>query len=716
MPSPRLHRRSLLAGLAAAAGLPGCSVPAIGQRGRVAPTLAPSPSPVTTTAASSPPPTATGAANLIQVTAGALVVRIRPLPWGIEAWDGGRVLFQEAAGTSMNSPYGTLSYQRAGSGNWQHLLALESLEVIAGGQRCSVRTTEASAGLATVEVTAVGDGVIRVAFQPPAGASVTQTAAAAASDDSETLLGLGERFDGLALAGRQLDLWAADRREVKYGSSTYLPVPWLLSNRGYGFLLDDTQRSHWELRSQRRDAWLASVPGPALAYYLIAGAPARALDRYTALTGRPATPPAWGFGVVKTLVGGEQRVLADAARLRDAEVPVDGVFVYDATDDAANVGWPGLPYDAIPRGPYPDVRRLTDGLRKLGFRPLGYFSTDFRPERKSYGEAARQGFLVRGSDGKPWLSPLYKISLLDMTNPEAVAWWQNGPLKRALVDLGFDGGMFDLGESVPVDARFSGGRTGATVHNAFPVACGQALDGALQAWKPDGMFWQRSGYTGGQRFERSTWPGDPLQSWQPVTGIPSMLPAALGAGLAGYAYWHTEVGGFVDAGLDAASDRELYLRWLQFGAFTTLLRDNYGDRRGHPTDIWTDAETLALWRRYARIHQALAPYLRQAARQAQQTGIPLLRHLAFANPDDPRAWAEQGQYLLGGDLLVAPVVQQGARTKAVYLPAGPWRDWWTDTQYQGPADVTVPAPYDQIPVFVRGGAAPPLPAAASLLR
>jgi alpha-glucosidase (family GH31 glycosyl hydrolase) len=655
------------------------------------------------------------ASNTLEVEAGDLILRLGRQPWSLEAWRGGRLLFQEVAGTPGNSPYGTMSYQRAGSGAWQHLVSLERLEAIAGGQRCYVRSTEVGADPATVEVTVRGDGVIRVAFQPPKGTTVSRTAAAVMSDEAEILLGLGERFDGLMLAGRQFQLWAADRREVQYGSSTYLPVPWLLSNRGYGFLLDDTRRSSWEIRSQRTDAWSVSVPGPDLAYYLIAGTPAQAINRYTALTGRPPMPPTWGFGVVKALVGGEQRVLADAARLRDNGVPVDGIFVYDATDDEANVGWPGLPYDAIPRGPYPDLRRLTDGLRKLGYRPLGYFSSDFRPERKSYARAAEQGFLVHGSDGKPWVSPLYKISLLDATNPAAVNWWQNGPLKRAFVDLGFDGGMFDLGEAVPVDARFDGGRTGATVHNAFPVAFGRALDGALQAWKPDGMFWMRSGFSGGQRFEKSTWSGDPTHSWQPVTGLPSMLPAALGAGLAGYAYWHTEVGGFVDAGLDAASDRELYLRWLQLGAFTALLRDNYGDRRGHPTDIWTDAETLGLWRRYARIHQALGPYLRRTAQLAQQTGLPVLRQLALAYPDDRRAWGEQGQYLLGDDLMIAPVVQQGVSSRQVYLPMGQWRDWWTGARYQGPSDVTVPAPYDRIPVFVRGEPATPLPEAADFL-
>lgn len=145
-----------------------------------------------------------------------------------------------------------------------------------------------------------------------------------------------------------------------------------------------------------------------------------------------------------------------------------------------------------------------------------------------------------------------------------------------------------------------------------------------------------------------------------------------------------------------------------------MLRDQYGDRRGQPTDVWSDDETVALWRRYARLHQALVPYLAGLAAEAQATGLPLIRHLVLHFPDDPRAWQEEQQYLLGADLLVAPVIQPGGRTRTLYVPRGEWTHWWTGRTYIGPADVTVPAPIGQIPVFVRGGVASPLPDPSTL--
>lgn len=657
-------------------------------------------------------PTVAESADSIELTSGDLVIRVRRQPWALEAWVGADVVFRELDGVPADSPYGTLGYSRTSAdgreGAWFHVTGVTVVEPVAGGRRLQAATTEPGAGPALVEITAPQAGVVRVQFTPPPGPPVVWTVASASSDDAERLLGLGERFDGVSLAGRRIELWAADRREVGYGDSTYLPVPWVLSSHGYGFLLDDTRRSAWEVRSARGDAWSVGTPGSGLAYYLVAGPPARAIERYTALTGRPPLPPKWGLGVVKTAVGGEARVLADAARIEAAGIPVDGLYVWDATDDEANVGWPHVTFEPVSGGRYPDVARLNRQLRAMGFHPLGYFGPDFRPERQSRAEADRRGFLVRGADGRSWVHPLYGISLIDATNPKAVEWWTNVGFRRALVDLGFDGGMLDLGEAIAPDAQLAG-RSGAEMHNAFPVAYTGAAYRAVEAFKPDGLLWMRSGFTGAQRFHAATWPGDPVHSWDGVTGFKSLVPAGISAGLAGYAYWHAEVGGYVDGVTDRASERDLYLRWLELGAFTAMLRDNYGDRHGNPSYTWSDDQTVALWRRYARIHQALGPYLWNAAQQAHETGLPLVRHLAIGYPDDARAWDEEQEFMLGDDLLVAPVVEPLATTRTVYLPRGRWTSWWTGREYAGPGEVTVPAPQEQIPVFVREGASSPLP-------
>lgn len=629
--------------------------------------------------------------------------------WQLTAHWQGKDIFVTAPDAGEWSPYGSPCYQRTGDDAWRHLTRVLSWQQTADGVHFTVATTEGPSAVANVTFTGPQDNVLRMTVAFPPGPPIGWAACSALLQAKETLLGLGEQFGGIALLDRSIQLWAEDRRAAGYGDATYLPVPWLISSAGFGFLLDDPRETRWRFRTERQDAWRVSVAGDSLNVALIAGQPAEALNRYTALTGRPPAPPAWGLGVVKTLIGGEERVLADAQRLRGDGIPVDGIYVYDCTDDAANMGWPVSTYDAIPPGSYPDPQRLATKLRELGFRPLGYFSPDFRPERTSYATAAQGGYLVRGPDGQPWKHPQFGVSLLDFANPEAVAWWRDGPLRRAVVDLGFDGGMYDLGEAIPLEARFADGQTGATMHNAYPVLMAKGASAALAAWKPDGLFWFRSGYVGAQRYQHGSWSGDPYNNWLPTVGLPSMLPAALGAGLAGYAYWHTEIGGYVDAGLRGASERELFFRWLQFAAFTSMLRDDYGDRRGVPTDIWTDAETLALWRRYAKIHQALRPYLLAAAQQAQATGLPLLRHLALAYPDDPRAWAEQSAYLLGDRVLVAPVVEPGATTHLAYLPRGEWHHWWTSAIFEGPTVALVSAPVDKIPIFVRTDVPSPLP-------
>jgi alpha-glucosidase len=301
------------------------------------------------------------------------------------------------------------------------------------------------------------------------------------------------------------------------------------------------------------------------------------------------------------------------------------------------------------------------------------------------------------------------VSWLDFTNPAAVAWWQAG-VHRALVDLDLDGGMVDFGDVVPADAVFADGRTGAQAHNDVPTLYHRALCEEAHRSKPDSVFWMRSGAAGGQRFHDGTWSGDPIDCWAPVTGLASLVPAALSAGLSGYPYWHTEVGGYVQAQppLPRAEEQELWLRWLQLGAFTAMLRDQYGEKPGAAVDAWTDAETLGEYVRYAAIHHRLLPYLYSLAREANETGMPLIRHLALAYPDDPLAWAVEDAYLLGPDLLVAPIVEPGAAGRAVYLPRGEWVDFWSGECRQGGAMSFVAAGRHTIPVFVRAGAALPL--------
>jgi alpha-glucosidase (family GH31 glycosyl hydrolase) len=189
-----------------------------------------------------------------------------------------------------------------------------------------------------------------------------------------------------------------------------------------------------------------------------------------------------------------------------------------------------------------------------------------------------------------------------------------------------------------------------------------------------------------------------------------MIPAALSFGLSGFPFWHAEVAGYVEAGLSRDQTRELWLRWLQLGTWTAMLRDHLGDHPSMPMDAYSDEGTLIAFREAARIHNSLVPYLYSLAVDATRTGLPMLRYMPLEVPDDPRAWQEEQSYFLGPVFLVAPVVRAGATSRTAYLPVGEWVDYWTDTTYSGGQEVTVAAPLagGRAPVFVRAGSMLPL--------
>jgi alpha-D-xyloside xylohydrolase len=272
--------------------------------------------------------------------------------------------------------------------------------------------------------------------------------------------------------------------------------------------------------------------------------------------------------------------------------------------------------------------------------------------------------------------------------------------------------MLDLGELTPEDARYFNGLDGRAMHNRYPVLYAQAAFESATSLKPDSVLFNRAGGIGAQAFQHLQWPGDPLIDWSESNGFKSMLPAALSFGLSGFPYWHPEVGGYLATGLPRDSERELWFRWLQLGAFSSLLRDQYGDHQtgSPPVEMWSDEETIEAFRFYARLHNRLLPYLYSYARIASETGLPLMRHLALNYPEDARAWTEERQYTLGDELLVAPVLEEAARTRMVYLPAGQWVDFWTGAIFEGAREIVAEAPLDRIPVYARAGALLPMAA------
>jgi alpha-D-xyloside xylohydrolase len=291
-------------------------------------------------------------------------------------------------------------------------------------------------------------------------------------------------------------------------------------------------------------------------------------------------------------------------------------------------------------------------------------------------------------------NPSLRGSCIDFTNPEAADWWQDRI--RSLIEMGVGGINTDFGEQVPEDAIFHDGRTGREMHNIYPRLYNEITYEAMQSVRA-GVLLARSAWHGSQALS-AIWAGDQTSDFAYNSGLRTAIVAGLSAGLSGFPYWASDIGGYFGAPTD-----EVYQRWSQFGAFSPIMMIHGAG----PREPWAFSDkTLGVYRRFARLHTDLFPYIYSYAHEASQTGIPIMRALPLEFPADPGAWGDLAaeQYCFGAELLVAPVYYSFSRTRFLYLPQGQWRDFWTGELLAGGQVLRYPAPVDQIPVFSRAGA------------
>jgi alpha-glucosidase len=687
-----------------------------------------------------------GAAAAAGVDAGALRARSASDPWRLTFSDGrGAPVLTEAPDTSPG-PAGTLGFRTATG--WVHATRATSFRQAGRALTAMLDTTDERGRRLEVRLVPAGEGVISLAMRVVGGPLDDVQALGIGFDaqPGERFFGFGERATGVEHRGRVVENHVADgpyqaeERDTvslfvpKAGfrardDATYYPVPWLLSSRGVGVLVDNDETSYFRLGTDDPDRWslevtggpedLPPLPAPAqLRVRVFAGpSPADVLRRFTAWTGRQPEPDApWVLGPWIQLGGSRDARLAQISGLRAADAPVSVIQTYT---------------HYLPCGDHEgrreDERAWVATLHAAGAAVTTYFNPMLCESYAApFADAVAAGALTRDAAGGSYVydytgSTIFRVGQFDFSTRAGRRHYARR-LAQAVED-GHDGWMEDFGEYTPLDAFTAGGVTGSAGHNRYPVDyhCG-AYHFTRRQRRPIVRF-QRSGWTGAAPCAQVVWNGDPSTSWG-FDGLASAVSGGLGMGLSGIAVWGSDIGGFFALG-ERALTPELLVRWVQLGAVSGVMRTQHNGFALPPKarpQIY-EADQVPNWKRYAKLRTQLYPYVVAAARTYRRTGMPIMRHAVLTHPDDQAAVARDDQFMFGPDLLIAPVLQPGTTTRELYLPRGDWVDLWragawdsaagsfvlgTASVLTGGRSIVVPAPLDELPILVRAGAVLPL--------
>lgn len=514
-------------------------------------------------------------------------------------------------------------------------------------------------------------------------------------EPDEHLFGLGERYGPLDKRGQRVISWNRETSLTNTTNVSYLNVPFFLSSRGYGVFVHHASKIVYELGFPSTISGSFRVEDPYLDYFLIYGpSPKQVLARYAGLTGRAALPPLWSFGVwmSRCMYRDRPQVEGVVERMRELGIPMDVLHLdprwlavrKHRQRDGCDFEWD---HDAFP-DPEDFIRWLADRGVKLCLweNPYVYKDTEM------YREGLEKGYFARGPAGRPSPSqdnPAENV-VVDFTNPRAVRWWQDK--HRPYLRMGVATFKTDYGEGVRPDALFADGRSGAQVHNLYPLLYNRAVFEVIRQERGEVMVWGRSGYAGSQRYP-VCWTGDAQCSFGGMAGT---LRAGLSLSLSGIPFWSHDIGGFY--GLNAQPpEPHLYIRWAQWGLLSSHSRF-HGVRAREPWYYGEDAVRIV--RDFVRLRYRLLPYLWACAHEASRTLVPVVRPMYLEFPEDPYAPAVHHQYMLGPSLLVAPVLNDEGRCR-VYLPAGRWYDFWDNSAIEGPRHLDLSVPLDRMPIYVR---------------
>ena len=529
----------------------------------------------------------------------------------------------------------------------------------------------------------------------------------------EHLYGLGEKFTRLNKVGQRIITWTQDA----FGSTSersHKNIPFLMSTRGYGLLLNTGARITWEIGTTSCQSVSLLSEDSTLDMFIICGDDfTEILQNYALLTGKAAMPPKWSFGLW----------VSSGGTYRDQEsnqAVVDGLETHDIPADVMHIDpwwmtWRQYCDFRWNTEAFPDVAGMIQDWHARGIKICLWEHPYISIESDLFETGKQNDYFLKRPDGEVYiidyglsLAPRpdgivrvatrdtswnAQVAIVDLTHPEAYTWFQD--LHRSVLQMGVDVFKTDFGEDVPEDAVFYNGQTGATMHNLYPLIYNQCVTEVTQQERGYEVVWSRAGTAGSQRFP-ICWSGDPASDFE---SLACTIRGGLSIGLSGIPFWSNDIGGY-----RKMPSPEVYIRWAQFGLFCSHSR-MHGDSPREPW-IFGD-EALEIVRRYVKLRYSLFPYLYSAAHQALTMNVPVIRAMVLAFPNDPNTYDKDLQYMLGNDLLVAPIYDE-SNERNIYFPAGTWINYHTGDIIHGETNRRVYAPLDTLPLYVRAGSVIPM--------
>lgn len=541
------------------------------------------------------------------------------------------------------------------------------------------------------------------------------------AEEDEKVYGCGEQLSYFNLRGKNFPLWTSEpgvgrnkntyttwQADVKdkaggdYYNTNY-PEPTYISTRKYYCHLESTAYLDFDFRNKKFHE-LQCWNIPEFILFETGKTYLEIQEKLTHYFGRQPNLPEWIYnGVILGLQGGTEVVLDKLDKALDAGIKVSGVWCQDwqgkritSFGKRLNWNWKWSPEE------YPNLDIEIKKLKERGIKFLGYINPYVIEGYDLYEEAKAKGYLATKMDGSDYTVDFgeFYCGVVDFTNPKACEWYKD-VIKTNLIDFGLDGWMADFGEYLPTDCKLSNGLSAEVMHNAWPAMWAKInYEAVKEAGKLEEIvYFMRAGFTGTQKYCTLIWAGDQSVDFSLDDGLASVIPAALSVGMTGNGLSHSDIGGYTSLHGNKRN-RELLLRWAEMAAFTPVMRTHEGNRPDDNYQYDGDIGAMKFFGRMTDIYTALKPYMKTLVEENSKFGIPVQRPIFFHYEKDLRSYDLKYQYLLGEDLLVAPVHQEHMDKWNVYLPEDNWVHLWTGKEYTG-GDIEVSSKLGYPPVFYR---------------